>query len=114
MVVDVDGATNFITREVFNPTRTQEGKFDLKKMVASAVGATASGVLLFHCHVGGMCLPSEADISFTEKMYVTLANLNIVLLEHIIFNNKGDYYSFFKEKVMSDIANRYKTGKGRE
>lgn len=114
VVVYVDGATNFITSEVFTSNSAQEVKLDLKKIVASAVGANASGVLLFHCHVGGMCLPSEADISFTEKMYVTLANLNIVLLEHIIFNNKGDYYSFFKEKVMSDIANRYKTGKGRE
>ncbi len=108
VVVFVDNATNFIVSEVFTSDSTQEVHIDLKKIISSAVRSNAAGVILFHCHVNGVCQPSAADIAFTEKMYVTLANLNIMLLDHFIFNNTDDYYSFYQQGKMSEIAENYR------
>lgn len=107
VAVFVDNSTNFIAREEYCSDSTQEVKVNLKEVVSAAVNANAAGVILFHCHVNGECIPSAADRIFTEKLYVTLANLNVVLLEHIIFNNKQDYYSFFKERDLEEYRQRY-------
>lgn len=107
VVVYVDASTNFIVSEEFNSESTQTVKINLKKIVSSAVTANAAGVILFHCHVNGPCFPSDADKDLTEKLYTTLANLNIVLLEHMIFNKEQEYYSFFKERDLEEYRQRY-------
>ncbi len=108
VVVYVDAATNFLLSEEFTSESKQEVNVDMKKIIASAVRANAGGVMLFHCHVDGPCVPSDADIVFTEKLYVTLANMGIVLLEHLIFNNKEEYYSFYKEQYLQKFAEKYR------
>lgn len=108
VVVYVDNSTNFLVSEEFTSDDTQEVKVDIKRIVSSAVRSNAAGVILFHCHVNGRCTPSQADLDFTERLFVTLANLNVVLLEHLIFNNKNEYYSFVAEKDINAIAARYK------
>ncbi|MCM1395839.1 MAG: DNA repair protein RadC [Corallococcus sp.] len=107
VVVYVDNATKFLLREEFTSNNTQQVNVDIKKIVATAMRANAAGVILFHCHVKGVCVPSEQDIGFTEKLYFALASLNIVLLEHIIFNAANDYYSFFKEGDIAAITEKY-------
>lgn len=108
VVVYVDNATNFLSSEVFQSGSSQEVHVDVKKLISSAVASNAAGVILFHCHVNGVCQPSAADMNFTEKMYVTLMNLNIVLLEHLIFNSNEDYFSFYQSGKMDEIAYKYK------
>lgn len=108
VVVYVDNVTNFLVSEEFTSDDTQQVRLDIKRIVASAVRSNAAGVILFHCHVNGLCEPSQADLNFTEKLFVTLANLNIVLLEHLIFNNRNEFYSFVAQKDMDEIADRYK------
>lgn len=108
VVVYVDNSTNFLVSEVFTSGSSQEVHVDIKKLISSAVSANAAGVILFHCHVNGVCQPSAADVAFTEKIYVTLANLNIMLLEHLIFNNTEDYFSFYQSGKMDEIAEKYK------
>lgn len=108
VAVYVDNATCFILQEEFTSDDTQQVVLDVKKIVASAMRANAAGVILFHCHVRGVCSPSESDLAFTEKLYFALASLNVILLEHIIFNEKNDYYSFFKEGDMAKITEKYK------
>lgn len=107
VAVYVDNTTNFLVSEEFCSNSTQEVNVDVKHIVTTALQAGASGVILFHCHVKGLCVPSEDDRDFTERVYITLANMNIVLLEHIIFNNRGEYYSFYKEKDIAHLAEKY-------
>lgn len=109
VVVYVDNATNFILQEEYTSDDTQQVAVDTKKIVTSAVRANAAGIILFHCHVRGVCTPSENDKIFTEKLYFALASLNVMLLEHIIFNADNDYYSFFKEGDMAKITEKFKT-----
>lgn len=107
VVVYVDNATKFLLREEFTSNDTQQVNLDIKRIVTTAVRANAAGVILFHCHVKGRCLPSEQDLAFTEKLYFALASLNVVVLEHIIFNGENDYYSFFKEGDIKAITEKY-------
>ncbi len=111
VAVFVDSGTNFIVSEEYHSNSDLEVKVSLKSIVSTAVTANAAGVILFHCHVHGPCEPSNADRAFTEKLYVTLANLNIVLLEHIIFNKSQNYYSFYKERDLEEYRQQYKFGK---
>ena len=108
VVVYVDGSTNYIMEEEFTSNNTQMVNIDSKKIVAAAMRLNAAGVILFHCHSTAPCEPSSEDIRFTEKLYFALASLNIALLEHMIFNKVGQFYSFHKEGVMAQMAHKFK------
>lgn len=107
VVVYVDQATNFVYKEEFTSQSADSMNIDAKKIVITATRTNAAGVILFHCHPKGICTPSVEDIAFTEKLYFTLASIDIVLLEHIIFNANGDHYSFYKEGLISDVSEKY-------
>lgn len=111
VAVFVDNATNFLSSAIFTSGSKQEVHVDMKKFVTAAVSTNAAGVILFHCHPDGECKPSGNDLNFTEKVYVTLANLNIVLLEHLIFNNSDDYYSFYQSGKIDEIAEHYRASR---
>ena len=107
VVAYLDNSNNLIVSEEYTSRNTQRVDVDLKQLVASALTTRAAGVILFHCHVDGVCKPSADDFTFTQRVFTTLANMHIVLLEHIIFNNSGQYYSFFKEKDLDRMALEY-------
>ena len=107
VAVYVDHATNFIFQEEFTSNSVAQVNVDSKNIVATAMRVNAAGVIMFHCHVNGECKPSEDDLRFTEKLYFALASINLVLLEHVIFNGKGDYYSFFQEGDIDKMAQKY-------
>lgn len=108
VVVYVDNATKIICNEEYTSGDTQQVAVDIKSIASTAMRVNAAGIIMFHCHVKGNCNPSESDYAFTEKLYFALASLNVMLLEHIIFNAEGDYYSFFKEGDISATADKYK------
>ena len=107
IVTFLDASNNLISSEEFDSRSTQRVDVDLKKLVSCALSAGAHGAILFHCHLDSTCQPSDEDVRFTQRIFETLANINIVLMEHIIFNSSGQYYSFFKEKDLERIALNY-------
>lgn len=107
VAVYVDHGTNFIYREEFTDDSLEQVNVDVKKIVATAMRVSAAGVMLFHCHVSGPCKPSDFDRRYTEKLYFALASINVVLLEHMIFNAEGEHYSFFREGDIDQIAQKY-------
>lgn len=108
VVVFVDASTNFIMREECTSNNPEQILMDTKRLVSTAMRVNAAGVIVFHCHVKGPCAPSDADVLFTEKLYLALASLNVVLLEHVIFNNNGEHYSFVLNGRMNAMADKYK------
>ena len=107
VVVYVDQATNFVYKEEFASNSADSIEVDTKKIVITATRTNAAGVILFHCHSNAPCKPSDDDKHYTEKLYFALAPMNIALLEHMIFNKQGDYYSFHQRGIMTDIAAKY-------
>lgn len=107
VVVYVDQSTNFVYKEEFTSQSADSIDIDIKKIVITATRTNSAGIILFHCHPKGACDPSVADVVFTEKLYFTLASINIMLLEHIIFNASGNYFSFYKEGLIKDFSQKY-------
>lgn len=108
VAVYVDNATKFIYRDEFTSDSAQQIQVDPKSILATAFRTNAAGVMLFHCHVDGPCKPSADDLRFSEKLLFALASINLVLLEHIIFNKNGEYYSFFQSGDIEAIETKYK------
>ena len=108
VVVYLDHATNFKYSEEFTSGKVDKVNVDAKQIVSTALRVNAGGVILFHCHVNGVCKPSIADKEFTKQLFVALASVEVVLLEHIIFNGSEDYFSFFKEGLIKELSNKYK------
>lgn len=52
----------------------------------------AFGVLFAHNHPSGECVPSEADLTITQKLHEGLGLLDIRLLDHVI-TTKDQYFS---------------------
>lgn len=108
VVVYLDRGTKFLFSEEYAACDdTHSVRIDIKKVVACAVRLQAGGIMLFHCHVQGNCKPSAEDVRFTEKLIYALGGLEIVLLEHIIFNAEGEYYSFFSQGDIDNILRDY-------
>lgn len=59
----------------------------------------ADAVILAHNHPSGNLLPSKEDIEVTKQLKSAGETLEIKLLDHIIFNQKG-YHSFLEHKEL--------------
>ena len=108
VVVYLDHATNFLYADEFTSGSIDRVNVEIKQIAASAMRTNAAGVMLFHCHVNGVCQPSRADIDFTSQLMLALKPLDMVVLEHIIFNNAGGYYSFYTEGLLTELEDKCK------
>lgn len=108
VAVYVDHSTRYMYRETYSSQSSDQVVLETKNIVATALRLGAAGVIVFHCHVDGVCAPSSADIGFTQQLLIALASVRVALLEHIIFNNQKDYYSFFMHGDISEMQKNYK------
>ncbi len=66
---------------------------DIKLLLASAIKANASSIIVAHNHPSGNIKPSENDKRLTRKIKEGAKLLDVTLLDHIIIT-KERYYSF--------------------
>lgn len=66
---------------------------DIKLLMATALKANASGIIIAYNHPSGNLKPSETDKSLTRKIKKACRYLDILLLDHIIIT-RNSYYSF--------------------
>lgn len=104
VVAYVDYDSKFLLKEEFTSNEVDKIHVDPKRIVSSALRVNAAGVLLFHCHPKGECEPSEQDDEFTNALFYALGVLGIVLLDHVIFNAQGEFYSYSKNGSMEEIS----------
>ena len=71
---------------------------DVKLLLASAIKANASSIIIAHNHPSSNLKPSESDKRLTKKIKTTTKLLDLNLLDHIIVT-KGSYYSFTDSSV---------------
>lgn len=67
---------------------------DVKLALAPAITALASAMILTHNHPSSNLAPSAADLRSTEKVLEACRIFDITLLDHIIINPEGGFYSF--------------------
>lgn len=70
---------------------------DPKIIAKYAVEALASGVIICHNHPSGNLNPSLSDDDLTNRIKGGMKFLDIPLLDHLIINDTGDYYSYADE-----------------
>jgi len=73
---------------------------DPRLIMAAALKAAATGIVLCHNHPSGNLQPSSADIEITKKIESACKFLDIKLLDHIIISPSGEYYSFIDEGIL--------------
>lgn len=74
---------------------------DPKHVYSFALGCMASGIIMAHNHPSGNLTPSDADINLTKKLKHGGLQLDIVVMDHLIFTSEeGIYYSFGDEGIL--------------
>lgn len=66
---------------------------DPKLIMAAALKANASGIIISHNHPSGSLRASKADEDLTQKIKLAANFMDIKLLDHLILT-KEEYYSF--------------------
>lgn len=75
---------------------------DSDQLVAVALKANASAMIVCHNHPSGNLTASEADKVMTKKLNQALEGMNIRLLDHIIVTKKG--HTSFADKGMLGLS----------
>ena len=67
---------------------------DIRQMLALALKANATGIIVAHNHPSWTLRPSSTDVSITRKLKKACQVLEIKLHDHLIVEPWGEYYSF--------------------
>lgn len=71
-------------------SRNSDG-FDQRAIVTHAIKTQCCNIVLAHSHPGGVLLPSASDVAATRRVSLSLKNIGISLMDHIIVNAEGTY-----------------------
>ena len=58
-----------------------------------------SQIYLAHCHVNGLAIPSDVDITSTKRLRDVFQSLGIRLNDHLVFAD-GDYVSMAQSGLL--------------
>jgi len=75
----------------------------IRLIVARALQANASAVIIAHNHPSGAADASESDRLFTEDLYAALKPIGLKLLDHIVIG-ESSVFSFADSGMMDEIA----------
>ncbi|MBQ8178259.1 MAG: RadC family protein [Clostridia bacterium] len=91
-VVYLNNLDKILGYDIISEGSTTETHFDAKKICKGAVFYQASGIIITHNHPSGNMMPSDEDVSCTQRIQKQLEPLGIKLMDHVIVS--GDrYYS---------------------
>lgn len=60
----------------------------MRRIVARAIDLGARGIVLAHNHPSGRAEPSQRDIEATRKIALLLAELDLILADHVIIGGR--------------------------
>lgn len=72
---------------------------DVRIILAVALKAMATGIILIHNHPSGNLQPSNEDKKITEQLNSSCKIMGITLMDHLIIT-KDDYFSFADEGIL--------------
>lgn len=72
---------------------------DIKMILKEAIDRLATGIVLGHNHPSGSRLPSEPDLTVTQKLKDACAVFDISFSDHLIIAG-DDYFSFADENML--------------
>lgn len=99
--VALDNAYRVISQKSWTNKNPASVDINPKDIVVFAQACKAVSVIIAHNHPGGTVIPSTDDIDMTRQIYIALATMGLELNEHMIFNDKNNYYSFQQHSYFS-------------
>lgn len=99
IAIYVDSQLGIIKKNIFDNYEGTRAFFPFRKIVKQAIDYSAHGIFIFHNHPSNNLKPSESDIDVTFQLKTVLANVGVVLLDHIIVG-KNSYFSFAEHKYL--------------
>lgn len=88
-----------IKKQIISQGGTSATVADPKLIFKYALDNMASSIILVHNHPSGNLKPSDADIRLTKKLVEVGKNLELSVLDHVIFTDVG-YFSFADESMI--------------
>ena len=73
---------------------------DVRMIFATALTCGATSIIVSHNHPSGRLKPSKQDINLTKRIVNAGSLLGIPLLDHLIVNSEGDFFSFNDEGLI--------------
>lgn len=72
-----------------------------REVFKSSILSNAASIVLLHNHPSGNCEPSREDRLLTRRLQECGEMIGIPVVDHIITGEKGRYYSFLENKILS-------------
>lgn len=88
-----------IKKQLISQGGTSATIADPKLIFKFGIEQLANALILVHNHPSGNLKPSAADISLTKKLCLVGKNLELPVLDHVIFTDVG-YFSFADEGMI--------------
>ncbi|MEX2513017.1 MAG: DNA repair protein RadC [Cyclobacteriaceae bacterium] len=88
-----------IKKQLISQGGTSATIADPKLIFKYAIESLANALILVHNHPSGNLKPSGADIDLTKKLCLAGKNLELPVLDHVIFTDLG-YFSFADEGMI--------------
>jgi len=82
---------------------------DLREIADTVLRVKAAAIVVAHNHLGNNVSPSDADILLTRTLVNLFLPLSITVLDHLIFGQSEEFYSF-KISGLLDIFRREHKG----
>lgn len=98
-VIMLNSANQVIRKQVISQGGTTATIADPKIIFKYALDNMANSIILVHNHPSGNKKPSSADIRLTKKLVEAGKNLELSVLDHVIFTDVG-YFSFADESMI--------------
>ena len=80
---------------------TSECYVSVAEVFKTALLTNSYGVMIFHNHPSGNCMPSKMDEYTTESIIKAAKLLNVKFLDHIIVGDGDNYYSFMENRAVN-------------
>ncbi|MHB2027017.1 MAG: JAB domain-containing protein [Elusimicrobiota bacterium] len=71
-----------------------------RELFGPAILLNAAAIIVGHNHPSGDCTPSAEDKDVTRRLQESGTLLGIPLLDHVIINGTGDFYSFREQGLL--------------
>ncbi len=83
----LDAKSQMICCKAISEGTATGASISVRKVVEVALAANASSVVLAHNHPNGSALPSKEDEQITRRLAKALAEVDVVLVDHVLFSD---------------------------
>ena len=98
-VATVNGARELLNIRVVSMGTVSRTLVHPREVFSEAITDHAAGVICFHNHPFGPCLPSDADRATTVVLEEAAVVLGMTFMDHIILT-QNEYYSFLEHGLL--------------